>query len=59
MSEQDEGATGHEVELDLVGHRGDTPPAEEARRAQPDVPVDVEEWRERDRERGTGEDDYV
>ncbi len=46
-------------ELDLVGHRGDTTPTEEAREAQQDVPVDVDEWRERDRERGTDEGEYV
>ena len=48
-----------EVELDLVRHRGDTNPTEEAKQAQRDVPVDVEQWRERDRERGTPDDDYV
>jgi hypothetical protein len=48
-----------EVELDLVGHRGDTEPSDEARRDQKDVPTDVEEWRDRDRERGVGEDEYV
>ncbi len=48
-----------EVELDLVRHRGDTNATEEAKQAQRDVPVDVEAWRERDRERGTADDDYV
>ena len=55
MSETDETRdAGGEVELDLVAHRGDTEPTEEARQAQSeDVPVDVEERRDRDRERGS------
>jgi hypothetical protein len=47
----------HEVELDLVAHRGDE---ERSKDAPPEAgeheAESVEEWREKDEERGTGED---